>query len=206
MRWSPRTSSRASAETSSPCSPRSAARRRRRAWPLGSRAYWPDRGSASPSGGPCIRRTGSTRSRSTARQTSGSTHASTSAARAGGRRRASPQAASPHARCTWQARPVDIPDDVRGLLAGRNFGHVATLLPDGSPHSVPVWVGIEEGRVVFFTQPGSRKARNVERDPRVAISVVDHERPYLSAHLRGRVVGKREGDAALEVKIGRAHV
>ena len=94
---------------------------------------------------------------------------------------------------------MDIPDDVRGLLAGRNFGHVATLLPDGSPHSVPVWVGIEEGRVVFFTQPGSRKARNVERDPRVAISVVDHERPYLSAHLRGRVVGKREGDAALEV-------
>ena len=94
---------------------------------------------------------------------------------------------------------MDIPDDVRGLLAGRNFGHVATLLPDGSPHSVPVWVGVEEGRVVFFTQPGSRKARNVERDPRVAISVVDHERPYLSAHLRGRVVGKREGDAALEV-------
>ena len=92
-----------------------------------------------------------------------------------------------------------IPDDVRPLLEGRNFAHVATLLPDGSPHSVPVWIGVEDGRVVFFTQEGSRKARNVERDPRVAISVVDHERPYLSAHLRGRVAGKREGDAALEV-------
>ena len=94
---------------------------------------------------------------------------------------------------------MGIPEDVRPLLEGRNFAHVATLLPDGSPHSVPVWVGIEDDRVVFFTQEGSRKARNVERDPRVAISVVDHERPYLSAHLRGRVVGKREGEAALEV-------
>jgi len=94
---------------------------------------------------------------------------------------------------------MGIPEDVRPLLEGRNFAHVATLLPDGSPHSVPVWVGVEDDRVVFFTQEGSRKARNVERDPRVAISVVDHERPYLSAHLRGRVVGKRESEAALEV-------
>jgi PPOX class probable F420-dependent enzyme len=94
---------------------------------------------------------------------------------------------------------MGIPEQVRALLEGRNFAHVATLLPDGSPHSVPVWVGVEGDRVVFFTQEGSRKARNVERDPRVAISVVDHERPYLSAHLRGRVAGKREGDAALEV-------
>jgi len=94
---------------------------------------------------------------------------------------------------------MGIPEDVRPLLEGRNFAHVATLLPDGSPHSVPVWVGVEDDRVVFFTQEGSRKARNVDRDPRVAISVVDHERPYLSAHLRGRVVGKREGEAALEV-------
>ena len=94
---------------------------------------------------------------------------------------------------------MDIPVDVRALLEGRNFAHVATLLPDGSPHSVPVWIGVEGERVVFFTQEGSRKARNVERDPRVAVSVVAHDRPYLSAHLRGRVVTKREGDDALEV-------
>ena len=94
---------------------------------------------------------------------------------------------------------MDIPGDVRALLEGRNFAHVATLLPDGSPHSVPVWIGVEGERVVFFTQEGSRKARNVDRDPRVAVSVVAHDRPYLSAHLRGRVVRKREGDDALEV-------
>ena len=90
-----------------------------------------------------------------------------------------------------------IPDDVRGLLEARNFAHVATVLPDGSPHSVAIWVGTEGGRVVFFTQETSRKARNLARDPRVALSVVDRENPYRTARLRGRVVETRTGEAAL---------
>ncbi len=68
---------------------------------------------------------------------------------------------------------AELPDGVRAVLEGRNFAHLATLLPDGSPHSVAVWVGVEDGRPVFFTQPTSRKARNLEADPRVALSVVD---------------------------------
>jgi PPOX class probable F420-dependent enzyme len=89
--------------------------------------------------------------------------------------------------------------DVRALFEGANYGHLATLLPDGSPHSVPVWVGVEGGRICFFTQEGSRKARNVARDGRVALSIVDHENPYRMAQVRGRVVECLEGDAALEV-------
>jgi PPOX class probable F420-dependent enzyme len=92
-----------------------------------------------------------------------------------------------------------LPAEVRELLEARNFGHLATTLPDGSPHSVPVWIGVEREHVVFFTQPGSRKARNLERDPRVAISAVDGENPYRSAQLRGRVVGTVEGEEALEI-------
>jgi PPOX class probable F420-dependent enzyme len=92
-----------------------------------------------------------------------------------------------------------LPDDVRELLQGRNFGHVATVLPDGSPHTVAVWIGIEGDHVVFFTQPGSRKARNLERDPRVAISIVDLENPYRGADVRGRVAGTVEGEEALEI-------
>jgi len=92
-----------------------------------------------------------------------------------------------------------LPDEVRALLEARNFAHLATALPDGSPHSVPVWIGVEGDHVVFFTQPGSRKARNLEREPRVAISLVDLENPYLSAQLRGRVVGTVEGEEALEI-------
>jgi PPOX class probable F420-dependent enzyme len=97
----------------------------------------------------------------------------------------------------YSRRMAGIPDAVRPLLEGRNFGHLATVLPDGSPHSVAIWIGTEGDRVVFFTQPSSRKARNLARDPRVALSVVDRENPYRTARLRGRVVETRTGEAAL---------
>ena len=87
-------------------------------------------------------------------------------------------------------------DDVRELLEGRNFAHVATVLPDGGPHTVPVWVDLEGDRIVFFTQTGSRKARNLERDGRVALSLVDASNPYRTAQIRGHVVEKRTGDEA----------
>ncbi len=89
--------------------------------------------------------------------------------------------------------------DVQRLFEGPNYGHLATLMPDGSPHSVALWVGVEDGRVVFFTQPESRKARNLEGDPRVAISVLDRANAYRTGRIRGRVVATRDGDAALEV-------
>jgi PPOX class probable F420-dependent enzyme len=90
-------------------------------------------------------------------------------------------------------------DNVRALLTGANFAHVATVLPSGAPHSVPVWIALEGDRIAFFTQPGSRKARNLEADPRVAISIVDHERPYSMAQIRGRVVETVGGEEALEI-------
>ena len=90
-----------------------------------------------------------------------------------------------------------LPDDVRALFEGANYAHLATVLPSGAPHSVPVWTGIEGGHVVFFTQPASRKARNLARDPRVAFSITDHEQPYRMAQVRGRVVSTVEGDEAL---------
>ena len=92
-----------------------------------------------------------------------------------------------------------LPDDVRALFEGANYAHLATVLPSGAPHSVPVWTAMEGEHVVFFTQPGSRKARNLERDPRVAFSITDHEQPYRMAQVRGRVVGTVEGDEALEM-------
>jgi len=98
-----------------------------------------------------------------------------------------------------------LPDDVRELFAAQNFAHLATLLPDGAPHSVAVWADVEGERVFFFTQPASRKARNLERDGRVALSVVDRTNPYRTAHLRGRVVETVEGAAALPLIDRLAH-
>jgi PPOX class probable F420-dependent enzyme len=98
-----------------------------------------------------------------------------------------------------RAVAAELPDDVRSLFEGANFGHVATLMPSGAPHSVAVWVGLEGDRIAFFTQPASQKALNLARDPRVAISITDHESPYRTARIRGRLAETIEGDAALEV-------
>jgi PPOX class probable F420-dependent enzyme len=81
--------------------------------------------------------------------------------------------------------------EIRSLLERPNVAHLATLLPDGSPHSVPLWVRLEGGRVAFFTQPGSRKARNLERDPRVAISVVDRDTRASSRCVRASSTSSR---------------
>ena len=99
------------------------------------------------------------------------------------------------------ARPLmaELPEPVRALFDGANFVHVATVLPDGAPHSVPVWACLEGDRIAFFTQPGSRKARNLAADPRVALSVVDHEQPYRMAQVRGRVVETVHGEEALAI-------
>ncbi len=83
---------------------------------------------------------------------------------------------------------VPLTEDVKQLLDGANFIHLATLMPDGSPQSVPVWAGREGDRVIICTGEGSLKAKNARRDPRVALSVIDFHNPYCEAQLRGRVV------------------
>jgi PPOX class probable F420-dependent enzyme len=70
-------------------------------------------------------------------------------------------------------------------------------MADGSPQSVPVWVGREGDRILVCTGEGSLKARNTRRDPRVALSIVDLGDPYREAQLRGRVVERRP-DPTLE--------
>jgi PPOX class probable F420-dependent enzyme len=84
-----------------------------------------------------------------------------------------------------------VTDELRALVDGRNFAYVASTRPDGSPDVVPVWVASVGDRVAFFTQTTSSKYRNLERDPRVAISIGDDENPYRAANLRGRVVERR---------------
>ena len=86
-------------------------------------------------------------------------------------------------------------DDVRTVLDGTPIAHLATTLPDGSPHSVPLWIGTVGDRVAFLTGPGSRKARNLRRDPRVAISLTPPDAPFTPVVLRGRVVEWLDGDA-----------
>ena len=88
---------------------------------------------------------------------------------------------------------------VRRVLDGTPLAHLATVLPDGSPHAVPVWIGTLGDRIVFLTGPSSRKARNLRRDPRVALSVVAADNPFEPVVIRGHVVEWIDGDAGWEI-------
>jgi len=87
--------------------------------------------------------------------------------------------------------PTPLSAEITQLVDRPNFAHLATLMPDGSPSSTPVWVGREGDRLLVGTSEGSLKARNTRRDPRVALSIVDFHDPYMEAQLRGRVVERR---------------
>jgi PPOX class probable F420-dependent enzyme len=89
--------------------------------------------------------------------------------------------------------------DVRRVLDGTPVAHLASVLPDGAPHSVPVWIGTHGDHVAILTGPGSRKARNLRRDPRVALSLTPPGNPFQPVIVRGRVVEWIEGDAAWEI-------
>jgi PPOX class probable F420-dependent enzyme len=89
--------------------------------------------------------------------------------------------------------------DVRRVLDGTSLAHLATVLPDGSPHTVPVWIAAHGDHIVFLTGPDSRKARNLRRDPRVALSIAPVDNPFTPVVIRGRVVEWLEGDPAWEI-------
>lgn len=86
--------------------------------------------------------------------------------------------------------------DLRQVLDGTSIAHLASVLPDGAPHSVPVFIGTHGDHIAIFTGPGSRKARNLRRDPRVAISLAPADNPFEPIIVRGRVVEWLEGDTA----------
>ena len=94
--------------------------------------------------------------------------------------------------------PQPLSQEIKQLLDRPNFAHLATLMPDGSPQSVPVWVGRDGDLILVCTGEGSLKARNTRRDPRVALSIVDFHDPYLEAQLRGRVA-ERWTDADFKI-------
>jgi PPOX class probable F420-dependent enzyme len=87
--------------------------------------------------------------------------------------------------------PIALSPEVRQLVDRPNFAHLATLMPDGSPQSVPVWIGREGDHLVICTGENSLKAKNTRRDPRIALSIVDFTNPYEEVQVRGRVIERR---------------
>src|SRR5437016_13420264 len=89
---------------------------------------------------------------------------------------------------------LKLSDDLKALVHGANFAHLATLMRDGSPQVAPVWVDLDEDFILVSTGEGSLKAKNTRRDARVGLSIVAVDNPYREAQIRGRVA-ERTPDA-----------
>ena len=78
-------------------------------------------------------------------------------------------------------------EKARALIARPVLASLATLNPDGSPQITPLWVDLDGDDVVFNTAQGRKKARNLERDARVAVTVIDPDDQYNVVAFRGTV-------------------
>lgn len=86
--------------------------------------------------------------------------------------------------------PSRLSNKAARLIDGKNFGFLATIMPDGSPQVSPVWIDREGDLVLLNTAMVRVKQRNVARDPRVAISIADQYNPYEKVAIRGRVISQ----------------
>lgn len=82
----------------------------------------------------------------------------------------------------------DLNERQQQLLLEPNLAHLVTFMRDGMPQTTPVWVDYADGHVLINTAEGRLKARNMRRDPRVALSVVDRNRAGNYVEVRGHVV------------------
>ena len=86
------------------------------------------------------------------------------------------------------------------LFEGKNFAFLATLMKDGSPQVTATWVDIDKNNytILVNTAEGRVKHRNVSRDPRVAVSIIDSSNPYHMVSVRGKVIEQIKGKDAEE--------
>ena len=96
---------------------------------------------------------------------------------------------------------VTLDDATRELLDGRNFATVATLGPDGAPHTSVIWIDRDGDALVFSTLANRQKARNLARDPRVSVSVFDLANPYRTVEIRGRAELIEDPDRSLSYQV-----
>ena len=100
------------------------------------------------------------------------------------------------AHCYRAAMGIPLSEAALRLVDGKNYAVLATVNPDGSPQTSVVWVGRDGDDLVFSTVEGRVKHRNMLRDPRVSVTVIDSSDPENYVELRGRVsmtpdVGRR---------------
>jgi hypothetical protein len=83
--------------------------------------------------------------------------------------------------------PTSFPEKYLDLFQKKSFGAFTTLMPDGSPQTTPVWVDLKDGDIWVNSALGRQKDKNVRRDARVAVTIIDADNPYRYVEVRGKV-------------------
>lgn len=94
---------------------------------------------------------------------------------------------------------MTLPSDLVALLRRPTVCYVATTMPDGSPQLTQTWVDTDGEHILINTVEGYQKVRNVDRDPRVAVTVSDPGDPSRYYAVRGHVVGRTTDGAAAHI-------
>lgn len=85
-----------------------------------------------------------------------------------------------------------IPAEYLDLLESTALAHIATIGPTGAPQVSPVWFGWDGTHIRFSQSPNAQKAKNLQRDNRVSLSIVDPTNDYRYLEVRGRVTDIEE--------------
>jgi PPOX class probable F420-dependent enzyme len=93
---------------------------------------------------------------------------------------------------------VPLSAGAKRIIDNKNFAHVATIMPDGSPQVSPVWVYRDGDHVMISTGTKRQKTYNLKRDPRIALSIADVDNPFPPVQIRGRVIEIITGEAAVQ--------
>jgi PPOX class probable F420-dependent enzyme len=91
--------------------------------------------------------------------------------------------------------PAEIPEKYHDLFQKKVFASLATLMPDGQPQVTPVWIDFDGRHVLVNSAKGRVKDRNMRRDPRVSLALIDPDNPYRHLQVQGHVAEITEDGA-----------
>jgi PPOX class probable F420-dependent enzyme len=110
------------------------------------------------------------------------------------------QALRPEVSHGSHAAPATIPPEFLDLLTTKKaFANLATIMPNGSPQVTPVWFDFDGRYIRVNSARGRVKDKNMRRDPRVALSILDPDNPYRYLAIRGRVIKITEDGAVQHI-------
>jgi PPOX class probable F420-dependent enzyme len=98
-----------------------------------------------------------------------------------------------------EAPMASIPQSHADLLSKPAFASFATINPDGSPQVTPVWCDFDGTNILINTARGRKKARNLERNKRVAMAIIEPQNPYRYLGVEGHVVEMTESGAEAHI-------